>query len=105
MLFAFFTLIFSKRMECEKFIDMVLDIILQLIGKCPWLSSDVVLKKNIHKYLENLLKYFFSYLTVWGQIIFTYFNQSDLLQYIECSSRYETSAAPVKLDTKVIFRN
>ena len=51
-------------MECEKFIDMVLDIILQLIGKCPWLSSDVVLKKNIHKYLENLLKYFFSYLTV-----------------------------------------
>ena len=51
-------------MECEKFSDMVLDIILQLIGNYPWLFYDVVLKKNIHNCLDNLLKYFPSYLTV-----------------------------------------
>lgn len=55
-------------------------------------NCEVVSNKNIQSQFRSLQKYFsFSFISLWRQIFFIYFNQSNIFQQIEYRNRYENS--------------
>lgn len=55
-------------------------------------------KKNIYNHLKSLLKYFFHYLAVYGQVSFIYFNQNNRWQQNESKNKWEDPAVFIKAD-------
>lgn len=83
--------------DYEKFIDMVLYFMLQLIfKKLPLVWFWYCIEKEYLQLSVNMIKILFIYILaifvmyLCGQVFSIYFNQNNILQQTECKSGYET---------------